>query len=86
MAASPRFKVFDRDDVYQASAKTTRVAIAAALGLGTGATVRDGYKQKQTIFTVPSNEHEPPWTTFQLAGWAEQAEIEADNKRLVIYS
>jgi hypothetical protein len=42
MAASPRYKLFDAQGVYQASAKQPEL-LAACIGLlGHGATIRDG--------------------------------------------
>ena len=54
MATSPRFKIFDADGEYQASTKRAEEAAAVVVLLGTGATIRDGHSQKNTVWTEGS--------------------------------
>jgi len=72
MAASPRFKIFHADGQYEASAKKPIVAVSAALGLGKGATVRDGYKKTQIVWTHPGD------GPLCLTTAAERLQIEVD--------
>lgn len=44
MAASPRWKIFDREGEYQASVKDVMLAAMIVAFLGDGAQIRDGHK------------------------------------------
>lgn len=51
MAASPRWKIFDSEGQYQASAKDVGLAAVIVSFLGDGATIRDGHSLKSTVWT-----------------------------------
>lgn len=44
MAASPKYKVYDKSGTYQGSAKEVEAAAAMAAFYGDGATVRSGHR------------------------------------------
>lgn len=46
------FKVFDRDGNYQGCGRHSYLLVCAAYGLGEGATVRNGRRKRDVIFTV----------------------------------
>ena len=50
MAATPRFKVFDSEGVYQAACKRPEEAAAVVALLGQGATIRDGHTKKDIVW------------------------------------
>ena len=51
MAASPRWKVYDSFNKYQASCHEVEAAATVASLYGPGATIRDGHGAKWTVWT-----------------------------------
>jgi hypothetical protein len=51
MAASPRWKIYDSEGQYQASAKDVGLAAMIVMLLGDGATIRDGHTVKSIVWT-----------------------------------
>ena len=51
MAASPRWKIYDSESQYQASAKDVGLAAMIVTFLGSGATIRDGHTLKSIVWT-----------------------------------
>ena len=51
MAASPRFKVYDSNGTYQASAREVAAAVVVAAFYGSGSTVRTSHSKKYTVWT-----------------------------------
>lgn len=45
MAATPRFKVYDAQGIYQAACKEAEVAAVVVALLDDGATIRDGHRR-----------------------------------------
>ena len=52
MAASPRWKIFDSEGQYQASAKDAFLAAMIVAFLGDGATIRDGHTLKSIVWAA----------------------------------
>ena len=50
MAGSPRWKIYDRDDCYQAACKEVEAAAALVSFYGNGAQIRDGHAKSKTVF------------------------------------
>ena len=75
MAGSPKYKVFDPQDTYQASCKQLKAAGCVAFHYGPGSTIRISHSKKWVIFTV-SSAGEP--SKFDLESLAREA---ADNER-----
>ena len=50
MAASPRFKVYDADGQYQAACHEPEAAAVLASFYGEGCTIRDGHREKHTVW------------------------------------
>lgn len=50
MAASPRWKIYDSESQYQASAKDVGLAAMIVTFLGSGATIRDGHTLKSIVW------------------------------------
>lgn len=50
MAASPRFKIYSAAGEYQAACHEPEAAAVLASFYGEGATVRDGHREKDTVW------------------------------------
>ena len=66
MAGSPRWKIFDSEGRYQASAKDVGLAAMIVTFLGDGATIRDGHSLKSTVWTE-GQEDQPAGENYDLA-------------------
>lgn len=51
MAASPPFKVYDSRGAYQAACKEPEAAAAVVSLYGEGATIRNGHRKHDTVWT-----------------------------------
>lgn len=56
MAASPKFKVFDKHGEYLASCKRPEEAAVLMAFLGEGATIRDGHMVKDVVWREGAEE------------------------------
>ena len=50
MAATPKFKVFDKRSIYLAACKRPEEAAVLVAFLGDGATIRDGHSTKDIVW------------------------------------
>lgn len=76
MASSPKWKVFDKDGVYQASCKEPEAAAALMGFYGDGATIRYGHSVSETVWTE-GKESVPASESFDtVAAACEQRSIE----------
>jgi hypothetical protein len=51
MAASPRFKIYDSADQYQAACHEPEAAAVLVSFYGDGASIRDGHQAKHSLWT-----------------------------------
>lgn len=66
MASTPRFKVYDADNVYQAACKHPEEAAALVALLGPGSSIRDGHT-KADIVWLEGEEASPAGDSYDLA-------------------